>query len=324
MLKQFLAGLVLLARAAAADDLPLRSVADVPLGSDTGRFDYQAIDPAAGRLYISHMGAGTVIVFDLKARRVVAELKGFPGATGIATATGHIYVSITGHWWNAVAGGGHLAAIDGRTLNTLWEVSAGRFPDGIAAVGSRLFVSDERGEQEMVINAANGELVKAIPLGGEAGMTQFDRASGRVLVNVQTKDDIAVIDPAKLTIERRIALPADCDNNHGLLIDGQRAYVACDGNAKLMVLNLASGNVAQKFGVGDEPDVLALDSSRQRLYVASESGMVSVIDTLHMTKLGQGLVGDNAHSVAADGGLVYFPLHDVGGRPVLRIMEGTP
>jgi hypothetical protein len=34
----------------------------------------------------------------------------------------------------------------------------------------------------------------------------------------------------------------------------------------------------------------------------------------------------HAHSVAVDPRthLLYFPLQDIGGRPVLRIMEGTP
>src|SRR5438067_11885855 len=35
----------------------LRVVADVPLPGPANRFDYQSVDPAAGRLYISHMNA---------------------------------------------------------------------------------------------------------------------------------------------------------------------------------------------------------------------------------------------------------------------------
>ena len=42
-----------------------------------------------------------------------------------------------------------------------------------------------------------------------------------------------------------------------------------------------------------------------------------------LTKTGEAKLEDNAHSVAVDPRthLVYFPLEDVGGKPVLRIMR---
>ena len=39
-------------------------VADVPLTGGTARFDYQSLDAQAHRLYIAHLGASQVIVFD--------------------------------------------------------------------------------------------------------------------------------------------------------------------------------------------------------------------------------------------------------------------
>src|SRR2546425_2565607 len=48
-------------------DAPLRVVADVPLPGSGSRFDYQSLEPASGRLFISHMGAGQLVVFDVRA-----------------------------------------------------------------------------------------------------------------------------------------------------------------------------------------------------------------------------------------------------------------
>jgi DNA-binding beta-propeller fold protein YncE len=311
---------------AGAAEAPLKTVADIPLSGGTGRFDYQSIDPETHRLFISHMGAGTVHVVDLAARKEIANLSGFPGATGIAAVpTLHrVFVSVTGGLWSRAFGGGRLAAIDETSLKTVWNVPAGKFPDGIAYVPelNRVFVSDERGEQELVFDAHDGRPVAVQPLGGEAGMTVYDPSAKRILVNVQTKNEIAVIDPAGPHIERRIALPAECDNNHGLLLTAAHVIVACDGNAKLVVLDHATMKPARVFDVGKEPDVLALDS--QRLYVASESGVVSVFDMANLRKLGEGFAGPNAHSIAVDPatGLLYLPLSQ--GRPVLRIMEFAP
>lgn len=313
------------------NDLPLERVADVRLSGGTGRFDYLSIDPAAHRLFISHMGAGEVIVFDTAARHEIDTLKGFPGATGITyvPSLDRVFVSVTGHWWNSVMDGGEVAAVNAKTLKTLWKTRAGRFPDGSAFVPGvgRLYVSDESGGQELVLDATSGHLLDTIALHGEAGMSAFDPVSGRVLVNVQTRDKIAVIDPTVNGITRQYALPTNCHNNHGLLIDApsRRAFVSCDGNAKLLVFDLNASRVVQTFDVGKEPDVLALDPVRHRLYVASESGIVTIFNTAsqNIVKLGDGYAGDNAHSIAFDPstGLVYLPLRDIDGHPALRIMR---
>src|SRR5256885_10997079 len=42
---------------ASTAEAPMRAVADIPLPGSASRFDYQSLEPAAGRLFISHMGA---------------------------------------------------------------------------------------------------------------------------------------------------------------------------------------------------------------------------------------------------------------------------
>jgi len=315
---------------AAGAGLPWTKVADVPLPGSTARFDYQAVDPSSHRLFISHMGAGTVVVFDLNGRHVTAALDGFPGATGITVDPGahRAFVSVTGGWLASLAGGGKLAALDTGTLKTVWMVPAGRFPDGSAIAQGKLYVSDESGEQELVFDEASGRKIAAIPLGGEAGMTAFNARDGRIYVNVQTRRELAAIDPHSDGIVAEYPLPADCDNNHGLLIEpsGGRAFIACDGNATLLIFDVADKKMIGHFSTGAEPDVLALDSGRGLLYVAAESGVVSVFDVSAAgagSKIGEEFAGGNAHSIAVDEntGLVYLPLRDAGGHPVLRIMQ---
>jgi hypothetical protein len=65
------------------ESAPLKQVADVPLPGPAVRFDYQSIDPSHGRLYIAHMNADQLVVFDTKKREVVANLDGFPNVLGV-------------------------------------------------------------------------------------------------------------------------------------------------------------------------------------------------------------------------------------------------
>src|SRR5213593_1189219 len=50
-------------------EAPLRVVTDVPLPGSASRFDYQSLEPASGRLFVSHMGAGQLVVVDVRAGR---------------------------------------------------------------------------------------------------------------------------------------------------------------------------------------------------------------------------------------------------------------
>ena len=89
-----------------------------------------------------------------------------------------------------------------------------------------------------------------------------------------------------------------------LIIDAvQRlAFIACEGNDRLVVLDMRTMRVTASFEVGKDPDVLAYDSSLQLLYVAGGAGVVSMfrVEVAAASKLGKGLLGPNAHVVAVD------------------------
>ncbi|HJW73737.1 MAG TPA: YncE family protein [Geothrix sp.] len=301
---------------------PLVSVAEVPLPGAASRFDYASLDAAAHRLYLNHMGAGEVVVFDTAARKVLAVLPGFPSCTGIlAVPSRHeLYVS--------VAGEGKVAILDTDTLRELARVPAGRFPDGLAfdPEHGRVFVSDERGDQVVVIDAASHRAIAAIPLGGEVGNTQYDPVSRRIYSNVQTRNQLVTIDPAALSVVARLDLPG-AEGNHGLALDPERrlAFVACEGNAKLLVVDLAAGKVTASFPVGRDPDVLAFDPAARRLVVAAESGPAVVFrgEGATLRRERDQDVGPNAHVVVIDPGThwLYFPLKRMGSGPGLRILE---
>ena len=300
--------------------LPLHEVARVALPGPANRFDYTSIDATANRLYIAHMNASTLITFDLRSRRVRTTLP-VPGVHGVIAvpALHRVFVSATD---------AHQAwTIDARTGRVLARAPAGSYPDGLAydPVERRVFVSDESGGVETVLNA-KGRRIATVQLGGEAGNVQYDAGSHRVLADVQSKDEVAVIDPARNKVVRRVRVA--CNHDHGLYVDAPRrlAFVACDGDAKLLTLDLRTMTVTQTQTVGSEPDVLAFDTGSRRLYVAAESGQVAIFkEGAHrLTKLGQAFLASAAHTVAVDPRthLVYFPLeHGSAGRPQLLIMR---
>src|SRR6476659_11211 len=81
---------------ATAPALPLRTVARIALPGPSVRFDYMSLDPNADRLYIAHMNAGQLLVFDIHRRRIVKTIPA-PGVHGVIAvpALGRVYASAT-------------------------------------------------------------------------------------------------------------------------------------------------------------------------------------------------------------------------------------
>ena len=303
---------------------PLQVDTDVPMPGDTLRFDYQSIDTGMNRLYISHMGDGNMVVFDLQADRVVATVGNLPTLTGVLAVPelGKVYAS--------AAGLHRVAIINDTTLQIVAQVGPIGFPDGLAyaADQQKVYVSDESGGGELVIDGRSNQVLSSIPLGGQAGNTVYDAGSHCILVAVQTQDQLVAIDPRTDRVIGRYD-PAGAAIPHGLVVDApaRLLFVANQHTALLSVIDLQTMHTLGTEPVGAVPDVLAFDAAAGLLYVASESGVVSVF-----TELGGGVQLDgevtmpHAHTVAVDPRthLVYFPLQDLAGAPVLRIMSRTP
>jgi YVTN family beta-propeller protein len=299
----------------------LKTVADVPLPGGTTRFDYQSLDPSTGRLYLSHMGDGTVVVFDTKTNKVLTNVSGFPAVTGVLVvpALKRVYASVTRNH--------EIGVFDTEKLVVTKRIKDGKFPDGLAYSPEthKLFVSDETGGVETVIDTQRNERVDTIQMGGEVGNTQYDPVSHLIYACVQTRNELVEINPETDKIQARYALPGG-EHPHGFYIDDQhgKAYIACEGDNKLLVFDMKNHSVDNVLPVADGPDVLAFDRGLQLLYVACESGSVSLFrySNGQLEKLGNVNVGANSHSVSVNSEThrVYFPLKNVNGSPLLRIM----
>ncbi|RQS65681.1 YncE family protein [Burkholderia sp. Bp8963] len=306
----------------ALGSLPLKHVADIPLPGRTTRLDYASLDTNRNRLFIAHLGDGEVIVFDTRASRVTARIADVSSVHGVLVVPelSRVYASATGT--------DEIVAIDAATLKIVARMPGGHYPDGMAYAPDvrKLYVSDEYGKTETVVDVQRNQRIATIPLDGEAGNTQYDPVSRHIFVNVQTRRQLVEIDPATDRVVGRFDLPGT-KGNHGLLIDSwdRLAFIACEGNDKLLVFDLRAQRVVQAFDIGSDPDVLAFDSSAGTLYVAGEAGIGSMFSVRGstVTRIGEGRLGPNAHVVAVDPAThrSYFPLKDVGGRAVLRVME---
>jgi len=177
-----------------AAKLGLEFVTDIPLEGGATRFDYQSIDERKRRLYIAHLGADLVTVFDIDSHKIIKNIPDIPQPHGILAVPGQnrVYVSATGD--------DNIYVIDEQSLEVVSKIPVGNYPDGIAfdPTTNRLFVSDEFGETVAVVDVSSDRLITKIRIGGQVGNSHYDPATGLIYSADQTTNELVAIDPQKM------------------------------------------------------------------------------------------------------------------------------
>jgi DNA-binding beta-propeller fold protein YncE len=307
--------------------LPLVLVADVPWPGGATRFDYQDIDTGQAHLVVAHMNDGTLVIANLSDGSVIKQLPSIPVVRGVAIAddVGIIF---------ATSSPSQLVLIDNKSLTEIRRVSTGNGPDGVAwdPTHKMVGVSDQGdGALDLIGNSGSGTRTP-VPLGNETGNVVFDTARGWfwiTVVKATPPDQLVAVDPTTAKVVTSIGLPG-CSGAHGLRLhpDGQSAFIACESNNMLAHVDLAGSHSVATGPTGSGPDVLSIDPSLGWLYVAAESGDLTVFDSKQagVALIGHDSPGSNSHSVAVDTitHRVFFPLMTgPQGTPVLRIMRPT-
>jgi protein-tyrosine-phosphatase len=201
-------------------------------------------------------------------------------------------------------------------------------PDGstYAAPFHKLYVSDERGKAEAVVDTTRDEIVRTLRFESETGMPQYDPVAKRVWLNLQDQDVLAEIDPATDAVVGRYPV-GRCKGNHGMALDAEhrRAFLSCEGNDLMTVFDLEQHRPIAFLPMAAGPDVIKFDAGLRRIYVACGSGAISVFqedDPNRFSKLGDVPVQRKVHSLAVDPEThrVYAPEQEEDGKPIARML----
>jgi len=294
----------------------------VRLPGPPSRFDYQDVDPTRRRLYVAHLGASQLDVVDLDQLTAIGAVNQVADVHGVRAAPdlGIVYASATG--------ADEVVAVDASTVDVLFRAPSGDFPDGLAydPMDSRVFVSNKSTGTLSALDARTGQAIQTVRLSRETGNVAYDSVDRSVFAAVRPPDELVRVDPSDGTITARIRLRG-CSGAHGLYLEerARLAFVACERNSRLASVDLTTMTQRSLAKVGKNPDVLAYDNGLQRLYVAAESGIVAVFELrgTSLSDIGRARLAAHAHSVAVDQAThhVLFPLEDIDGHPVLRVMR---
>jgi hypothetical protein len=233
-------------------------------------WDLASINPQRHRLYVGRLGG--VLAMDLRTHAVS------PAFVPSVFVHGALPIGDSGR---AVATNGQAATamiFDETTGRVLSTIPTGKDPDAIVVEprSGLVVITDEEGADLTLIDPAAGVAVGSIPLGGAP---DFPAADGRglVYVNINSNNEIAVVDVAARAILRRIALPG-CKGPTGLAYDAaDRMLLTVCENGAVLFLDAETGRVLQSFQVGAGPDAALFDAARRRAFVPSGADGVLTI-----------------------------------------------
>jgi DNA-binding beta-propeller fold protein YncE len=171
---------------------PYKVLKTAKVGGDGG-FDYVYADDAGRRLYIPRTGqtGARITVFDLDTLASV-------GSIANANARGAAVDPKSGHGFGSSK---PVVMWDTKTLATIKSIDVEGGPDGILfdPFNARVYVFSHRAPNATVINAADGSIAGTIDLGGAPEQAVTDGA-GHIYVDIEDKDNIAVVDAQSMTV----------------------------------------------------------------------------------------------------------------------------
>jgi DNA-binding beta-propeller fold protein YncE len=255
----------------AASAGPYKVLKTVKAGGDGG-FDYVYADDAGRRLYIPRTGqtGARITVFDLDTLASV-------GTIANANARGAAVDAKSGHGFGSSK---PVVMWDTKTLATVKNIDVEGGPDGILfdPFNARVYVFSHRAPNATVINAADGSIAGTIDLGGAPEQAVTD-GKGHIYVDIEDKDNIAVVDAKTMTVTAHYDLAGKCGGPGGLAFDVKNhvLFAACHEPAVMAILSSLDGKLITTLPIGNGVDGAVFNPDTMEAFSSQRDGTLTVI-----------------------------------------------
>jgi DNA-binding beta-propeller fold protein YncE len=251
-----------------ASGQPYRIVRTARVGGPGG-WDYVLADAEARRLYVPR--GDRITVFDLDTLALVSTIPGANSVHGVA-------IDPASH--HAFSSSRPLLMWDSRTLAAVKTIAVQGSPDGILfePATERIFVFSHRAPNVTVVDAVGGALVGTIDIGGAPEQAASD-GRGRVYIDVEDKDEVAVVDVHALRVTARYGLGGKGGGPGALALDAQNhiLFSYCHDPAVAVVLDADDGRILATLPIGKGVDSAEFNPATREAFSSQGDGTLTVI-----------------------------------------------
>jgi DNA-binding beta-propeller fold protein YncE len=250
---------------------PYKVLKTVKVGG-AGGFDYVYADSAGRRLYIPRTGApgARITVFDLDKLESVGEIPDV-SARGAAVDPKSNHGFVTSK---------PVVMFDSKTLAVIKKIDVEGGPDGILfdPFNDRVYIWSHSAPNATVINAKDGSIAGTIDLGGAPEQAVTD-GKGHIYVDIEDKDNVAVIDAKTMTVTAHYDLGGKGGTCAGLAMDlkNQILFVSCRKPQTMVVMNAKDGKIIDALPLGAGTDGAVFNPKTMEAFSSQGDGTLTVI-----------------------------------------------
>jgi DNA-binding beta-propeller fold protein YncE len=299
----------------------------IELKGKPGGLDHMTLDAKHQRLFVANKTNNTLDVVDVKAGKLLRQIRGQSGVQGLA------YAPDVDRLFAALGGGGLLNVFEGDKNQLVKTIKVGEEADNVRYHQPTGHVYVAHAEAAMaVLDAKELTELKDIKLPAEAESFQFDVDNHRLFANTPSSRQLLVIDTDKNEIVGSYPVKL-ADKNFALAFDAarNRLFIGCRKPGMVVVMDSTSGKEIKGVEIPEGVDDLWLDAKRKRLYASCGEGFLAVIrlgegDTYEVIEKVPTAKGAATSFFDADTGRLYLGVPRQQGTqgPEIRVFQAKP
>jgi len=255
---------------ATAQEGPYKLLKTAKVGG-AGGFDYVYADAAGRKLYIARTGPSPrITVFNLDTLEPAGEIPN-------ASAHG---VAVSSKASHGFATSKPVVMFDSKTLATIKTIDVEGNPDGILhdPFNDRVYILSHRAPNATVINASDGSIAGTIDLGGAPEQAVSD-GKGKIYVDIEDKDNIAVVDAKTMTVTAHYDVAGKGGTCAGLAMDVKNniLFATCRNPQTMVILNASDGKIITTLPIGQGTDGAVFNPRTMEAFSSQGDGTLTVV-----------------------------------------------
>ncbi|WP_109488605.1 YncE family protein [Occallatibacter savannae] len=238
-----------------------------------GGWDYVTVDASSQRLFVTRSTHTQVI--DSRSGKLLGDITGQVRSHGVA-----LVPKLNRGFITDGGGSGAIFVFDLKTYKVLGRIPTMPDSDGIIYDPGTDLVLAVSGDGNSLmtfhpdIDPKNGKVTK-IALGGAPEFLSAD-GSGKVYVNLEDKDLVAVVDlHANKVLNRWSVAPGGSPVGMAIDSSGQHLFIGCRKPQKVIVMSTATGKVEDALPIGAGNDAVGFDHGQA--FASCGDGSLAVI-----------------------------------------------
>jgi DNA-binding beta-propeller fold protein YncE len=228
-------------------------------------------DPDGRNLYVARSGpAGHIGVFNLDTLVQVGDVTGTSAHGGaVDTATGHGFATSK-----------PVTMFDAKTFAILKKIDVEGNPDGYLndAYNHHFYVLSHSAPNITVLDDKDGSILGTIDIGGAPEQAASD-GQGKIYVDIEDKDAIAVIDANTMKMVGKYDVSSKGGGCAGLALDAKNSvlFAACRDKKNMIILSATDGHILTDLPIGNGCDGATFNPATMEVFSSQGDGTLTVI-----------------------------------------------